>query len=168
MALTQTHSLIAVAIIATAICTGVLVFIFIFNDHLDYAPTIRLPQGRVRGIVQTADDGKVFLYQGVRFARAERFQKAKLVPKISDDKNDEIYDAIKPRDNCPQLGIDNPQKTFTSLTYSEDCLYLNIWQRMEPRTNRSVMVYFFGGRFSHGEFEYKIILKNTDNFFSLN
>ena len=163
MTFTMKHSLIVVAVIGSATALGVLLFIFAFNGNLQYAPTIRLPQGRVRGTVEAVEEGgdgggggKVFLYQAVRYATARRFEKAQLISKIEnqengDDKEPPIYDAILPRDNCPQLGLDSPQKTYTSTTYSEDCLYLNIWSRMEPRSNRSVMVYFFGGAFMYGK-----------------
>jgi len=81
----------------------------------------------------------------IALGKANRFEK----PSRPDPWSD-VYQATTPRDNCPQLGLEIPEKGYLSYTYSEDCLLLNVWRPIEMKTNRSVMVYIYGGGFKTG------------------
>lgn len=78
---------------------------------------------------------RVSAYQGIRYARAERFQAPVAVR------------------NAEQLGRDypiSPQNSSAREPMSEDCLFLNIWTARRDGKKRPVMVYFHGGAYSTG------------------
>lgn len=127
------------------------------TTSVHYAPIVHLEEGAIRGITieveQLPRHIKVHFYQGIRYGRAERFRKpfpAEAWPGI--------YQATTPQATCPFNGLDNPAKRYTTTTYSEDCLFLNVWRPLyEHRdgvTGRPipfpVMVYIFGGGFTGG------------------
>lgn len=87
-----------------------------------------------------AKAGSVRAFKGIRYARAERFQKPQ--PVIWDADDLKKANAFAPA--CPQKGdLYRPQ--------SEDCLYLNVWTpSASARAPRPVMVYFHGGAYSTG------------------
>lgn len=125
--------------------------IFVFKDKNDprYAPIVVLPAGRVKGIVQETDPGvQVYLYQGIRFGRAGRFQKP-----IPIESWPGVYHATHPRNNCPLIDFDNPDSRFKGYlthNYDEDCLFLNVWRPISDGKIRAVMVYIYGGGFTTG------------------
>lgn len=77
----------------------------------------------------------VSAYQGIRYARAGRFQAPVAVR------------------NAEQLGRDypiSPQNSSAREPMSEDCLFLNVWTARRDGKKRPVMVYFHGGAYSTG------------------
>ena len=119
---------------------------------------INTPCGEIEG-TQCQWPG-VIAYKGIRYATAGRFEYPKLVTQW-----DGLYDATK-YGNCsyqPRAFYDEEQmieKVFyynefrrgETYTYSEDCLFLNIWTP-ESATNHSklpVIVYIHGGGFTGG------------------
>ena len=66
----------------------------------------------------------------------------------------DVVEAIHWRHACPQTGFDHPpyeDKTAQTQTMSEDCLFLSVWRpEKESKVPRSVMVFFHGGSFEHG------------------
>lgn len=138
--------IIAFEVLLLLVVVGVLVF----NDitlPAEYAPIVQLEEGKVRGIVQPVepDATSVYLYEGIRYGRAERFRKPYPVEAWPG-----VYQATRPRSTCPFNGLDIPAKRYTTDTYSEDCLYVNVWRPIKEATNRAVMVYIYGGGFNTG------------------
>jgi para-nitrobenzyl esterase len=77
----------------------------------------------------------VSAYQGIRYARAERF-KAPVAVLCAE-----------------QLGREypvSPQNSGVREDMSEDCLFLNVWTGRRDKKKRPVMVYFHGGAYSTG------------------
>ena len=115
--------------------------------------TISTSCGDIRGIQQ---DGYLE-FRGVRYAVAERWEKAELVTGW-----DGVYDATSWGDRCCQYtGFYGTQMSRTQqfyaneaifewpAGYSEDCLNLNIWVP-EAAENCPVLVYIHGGAFMNG------------------
>lgn len=109
------------------------------------------PCGRIRGI----DGEKCVEFRGVRYAGAERF--AYPVPIKHWDG---IYDAAEFGDCAYQhRAFDDDAKVNAfyhkefrrglSFTYSEDCLFLNIWAPKNAE-NCPVLIYIHGGSFTGG------------------
>lgn len=107
--------------------------------------------GKIRGV----DTGDCIEFRGIRYATAERFKKALPVTKWAG-----VYDATRFGACCYQRraftddSVTNPfyHKEFRkglSFTYSEDCLFINIWK---PKTEGKcpVLVYVHGGSFTGG------------------
>ncbi|KAI2800619.1 hypothetical protein BLOT_012007 [Blomia tropicalis] len=118
----------------------------------EYAPTLKISEGFIRGTTQLVDEHKLHLYQGIKYGRrvqskAERFQRALPVEPWND-----VYDASIVRCSCPQLGLDIPYKGYYSFEYSEDSLFLNVWRPAKESSSgpRAVMFYIYGGGFKTG------------------
>lgn len=117
--------------------------------------TIMTPCGKIKGT-----DCKwrgVTAYKGIRYARAGRFAYPETVTHW-----DGIYDAARYGNCCYQPRAfyheaEIPEKAFyyhefregESYTYSEDCLFLNIWAP-EHAKELPVLVYIHGGGFTGG------------------
>lgn len=109
------------------------------------------PCGAVRGI----DAEKYAEFRGIRYAAAERF----VYPKIVKHWNG-VYDATVFGDCAYQhRAFDDDAKVNAfyhkefrkglSFTYSEDCLFLNIWAP-KNKENCPVLIYIHGGSFTGG------------------
>lgn len=119
------------------------------------AKLIGTPCGTVRGTVSAKGD--CIVYKGIRYANAKRFQYPEEVTHW-----DGIYEADR-FGNCsyqPRSFYDEakvPEKAFyyhefregESYTYSEDCLFLNIWTPLNAE-NAPVLFYIHGGGFKGG------------------
>lgn len=116
---------------------------------------IKTPCGEIRG-TECRIPG-ITAYKGIRYATAERWKYPEVVSHW-----DGIYDATSYGSCCYQLRTfhpedQNPGKTFyynefrkgETYTYSEDCLFLNIWTPHEAK-NLPVLVYIHGGAFTGG------------------
>lgn len=109
------------------------------------------PCGAVRGI----DAEKYAEFRGIRYAVAERFEYPKIVKHWNG-----VYDATVFGDCAYQhRAFDDDAKVNAfyhkefrkglSFTYSEDCLFLNIWAP-KNKENCPVLVYIHGGSFTGG------------------
>ena len=88
-----------------------------------------IPCGKIRGLVHE-DGTKAFL--GIRYAKAERWRYPEEIKAW-----DGVYDASKFGDACVQKRTFCPEteesfyyrefRRNDCFTYSEDCLYLNLW-----------------------------------------
>ncbi|OTF70559.1 hypothetical protein BLA29_002788 [Euroglyphus maynei] len=121
---------------------------------VEYAPIVETKHGRIRGFVNTVGLWtKSYFYQGIRYATAERFAKPVRVESF----DEEIYEATKERNSCPQFlnGLGNTD-TFYKTNKSEDCLFLNLYKPIPKNENDDdgkllpVMVWFYGGGFQSG------------------
>lgn len=120
---------------------------------VEYAPTVQLKNGKVRGIVQeVVDVGNIYSYQGIRYGRAERFAK----PKPAESWND-VYDATGYKFACPQRWIEVSDKVVHNVTQlqtlvaNEDCLFVNVWRPIAAsKEPRAVMAWIHGGSFTQG------------------
>lgn len=114
--------------------------------------TLMTPCGEIKGIWDK--ENEINIYRGIRFATSNRFEFSKEVTEW-----DGIYDATNFGPASYQEGAfiqGNPEDFYNKefyngekITYSEDCLFLNIWAP-ENTTNAPVLVYVHGGAFNHG------------------
>ena len=158
--------------IRTFIINAVLIWLTGYSECADkkYAPIIQLGNyGKIRGIVQneamvnfSTIGMNIYLYQGIRYGKARRFDRPKRVDSWSD-----IYDAIEYREACPQSGLESDSIYRDILDQTkkmgEDCLFLNVWtteRAMElvdkPGQRRPVMVFIHGGAYKSGTIFSKI------------
>lgn len=109
----------------------------------DY-PVVETKQGKLRGMV--IED--TFVFRGVAYAKAKRFQ----MPK-QPDPWDGVKDALAFGPVCPELatgvmewdGYAVPNYWYPQC---EDCQYLNIWTRhLDTEAKRPVMVWLHGGAY---------------------
>ncbi|XP_027201001.1 cholinesterase-like [Dermatophagoides pteronyssinus] len=122
---------------------------------IEYAPIIQTDRGNVRGfITKLTDNSSIFVYQGIRYGQAKRFEKSTFLQNHWND----TYDAIEFRSVCPQqgnytiiTGLDNSPEN-SQPTMSEDCLYLSIYRPEKISNNKRipVMVWIHGGAFIVG------------------
>lgn len=124
------------------------------------------PKGTVRGLQY---DQKARRYAGIPYALPptgiRRWRKPQPLPasfvfqarKVDgDDLTQSPFDAIQFRDACPQKAFAAVQanKDDNTLTYSEDCLYVNIWTPVEKpgdgKKKWPVFLWCHGGWFAIG------------------
>jgi para-nitrobenzyl esterase len=120
--------------------------------------TILTPCGELRGT--TCQWPGVAAYKGIRYATADRWEYPHLVTHWEG-----VYDATQygacsyqPRAFCNEAEL--PEKAFyynefrkgEQYTYSEDCLFLNIWapEDATPDSHLPVLFYIHGGGFTGG------------------
>ena len=123
---------------------------------MDYI--IDTPCGKIKG-VKSKYEG-VVAYKGIRYATSNRFELPKLVTYWEG-----IYDATKygncsyqPRsfyneeENLKKIFYYNEFRKGEVYTYSEDCLFLNIFKKEEVKENDNlpVLVYIHGGGYKGG------------------
>lgn len=111
---------------------------------------VQLKHGKVHGkVVHLASKNKTIeFFEAIKYAEAKRFEKPTEVHPWP-----EVYPATSKRDACYQFGLDPSLEALLNnlvKSFSEDCLYLNIWRPAEVKANRSVIVYIHGGAFEAG------------------
>lgn len=119
---------------------------------MNLTPVFNTPCGSIQGSFDA--ENNVNIFKGIRFATAERFCYPEQVTHW-----DGVYQATEFGPACYQEAAfvkPNPedfyQKEFyegESCSYSEDCLFLNIWAPRAAK-NAAVLVYIHGGAFNHG------------------
>ena len=119
---------------------------------------IDTPCGRIKGIIDSKED--IISYKGIRYATSKRFEYPEIVTSWEG-----TYDA-KEYGHCAYQARSfydeslNPKKAFyfkefrkgETYTYSEDCLFLNIWtpNNIKAGDNLPVIIYIHGGSFTGG------------------
>lgn len=117
-----------------------------------HTPIINTPCGPIQGLYDA--ENKINLFQGIRFATAARFEYPK---KVTHWEGTYQADHFGPAAFQESSFVEpNPndfyEKEFyngETRTYSEDCLFLNIWAPRDA-ANAPVLVYIHGGAFNHG------------------
>lgn len=120
--------------------------------------TIETPCGRINGYDCRVPG--VTAFKGIRFARAERWKYPEEVTSWEG-----IYDAssygnccYQPRsfyneeENLKKVFYYNEFRKGENYTYSEDCLFLNIWvpETADENSNLPVLIYIHGGGYKGG------------------
>ncbi len=119
--------------------------------------TVQTPCGALQGT--TCQWPGVAAYRGIRYATAGRWEYPKIVTHW-----DGVYDATAYGDCCYQMRAfaDESKSSFPfyynefrkdeHYTYSEDCLFLNVWtpEGAKPGDKLPVLFYIHGGAFTGG------------------
>lgn len=104
-------------------------------------------RGRVIGKMLRVLNVPVETYWGIPFAEAP-IGNLRFKPPVARSPWQGIYRATSERTACPQYMYGRSKE---DLTYTEDCLRLNIWAPiLELSTKLPVLVWIHGGGFSHG------------------
>ncbi len=111
----------------------------------DY-PVAETRGGKLRGLWEEG----VFIFRGVRYARAARFHMPEPVEPWEGTREAIIYGPV-----CPEMRTPIAHDQFNVPHYhyiqDEDCHFLNIWTKhLEMNAKRPVMVWIHGGGFSTG------------------
>ncbi len=115
-------------------------------------PILNTSCGAIQGI-QDAEN-HVNIFKGIRFATAGRFEYPR---KVTHWEGTYMADRFGPASYQEGAFVEpNPEEFYQkefyngeTCTYSEDCLFLNIWAP-ENAQNAPVLVYVHGGAFNHG------------------
>lgn len=132
------------------IFTIILVVSLVKGDDVVNAVEVKTTSGWVRGYEENFDDGKVFRFVKIPFAKPPigelRFRPPQPIGEW--EKVQGISGAKSP--SCPQWYF--PFPGFNSSQTEEDCLYLNIYVpgKISTARNLSVMVWIHGGGFIFG------------------
>lgn len=155
----QTMSMTPSAHCVWIVLIGLVVSVEVLHaQDVRFTPEVQTKLGRIRGLVEKANGIDVDFFQGIRYARAQRYAKPEATGKWEG-----VYDATTVKYACPQVsetlkpGTGNEHFNATQQIeyYHEDCLYLNIWRpshtmpHMDP--TRAVMVWIYGGSFASGD-----------------
>ena len=129
-----------------------------FKETYNTMKIISTPCGKIQGTDSSLKG--VTTFRGIRYATAGRWEYPKEVTHW-----DGIYDATKygncsyqPRafyneeENLKKIFYYNEFRKGASYTYSEDCLFLNIWtpECIEPNSKLPVIIYVHGGGYTGG------------------
>ena len=112
----------------------------------DSLPVVETKAGKLRGYQWEG----TYIFKGIRYARANRFQLPEEVEPWEGVKEAASYGFV-----CPMLTRDHPQgELLVPHRYwpqDEDCLSLNIWsQSLDRSAKKPVMFWIHGGAFSMG------------------
>ena len=114
--------------------------------NFDDLPVVETKRGKLRGYQSEG----TYIFKGIPYAKAQRFQQPVAVDPWEGVKEATSYGFV-----CPMLQQDNPQgELLVPHRYwpqNENCLNLNIWtQTLEKGAKKPVLVWIHGGAFSMG------------------
>ena len=102
--------------------------------------------GKVRGLVTEG----TYIFRGIKYADAKRFEEPKPVEPWEGVKRAHAYGPVSPEISTV-IAHDAYYVPHVHWTQDEDCQYLNIWtQKPEKGRKRPVMVWIHGGGFATG------------------
>jgi len=124
------------------------------DNQFDVTKAISVDGGKITGTLSS--DGQVAIYKGIPYAAPPTGSLRWKAPQPVVP-----WNGIKECAQFSASGIQSPQEPFmmwskefiidTSKGYSEDCLYLNVWTKIDKSVQkRPVIVYIHGGAFVSG------------------
>ena len=116
-----------------------------FVRTMDF-PVVQTAAGRLRGY--QLDD--IFIFKGVRYAQADRWQAPRPVEPWEGVLSADSYGYVCPTNGQPHPmnEVETPHRYWPE---NEDCLNLNIWTpHLDETARRPVLVWFHGGGYSDG------------------
>lgn len=110
-------------------------------------PVVQTKQGRLRGY----RSNEIYIFRGIRYARADRFQMPQPVEPWEGIVDAQDYGHVCPTDRVETETTGNlafPKRYWLA---DENCQTLNIWtKQLSPDAKRPVVVWLHGGGFSAG------------------
>lgn len=90
-------------------------------------------------------------YRGIPYAKPP-VGELRFKPPVQAERWDEVLDATNGRTGCPQHS--RGELLTGDVTYTEDCLYLNVWTTRKANERAPVLVWIYGGGFTFGSASY--------------
>jgi para-nitrobenzyl esterase len=109
-------------------------------------PIVETKAGKLRGLCKEGG----YIFRGVRYGQAERFQLAKPVTPWAGVQDALVYGYVAP-ELYTKLSPDQFQQQHYYSPQHEDCQYLNLWtQHLGSDAKRPIVVWFHGGGWNGG------------------
>lgn len=109
-------------------------------------PVVEIKAGKLRGLCKEGG----YIFRGIRYGQAERFQLAKPVKPWKGVRDALVYGYAAP-ELYTRVSADQFQQQHYYSPQHEDCQYLNLWtQHLDSDAKRPVMVWFHGGGWGSG------------------
>ncbi len=112
-----------------------------------HPPVVEVKGGKLRGL----REGKTYVFRGIPYAEADRFELPKPVQPWEDIKNAQVWGPVCPAP--PQTTVSNDELVFPHRYWvaNEHCQFLNVWtQSFSSKAKKPVMVWMHGGQFTNG------------------
>lgn len=91
-------------------------------------------------------------YRGIPYAKPP-VGELRFKPPVQAERWDEVLDATNGRTACAQVR-EGGEVLSGDITYTEDCLYLNVWTTRKANERAPVLVWIYGGGFTYGSASY--------------
>lgn len=154
--------------VKAAVLVGVILAVGLTATAEDMHVEREIPEGRVRGkVVNVLDSEPVEEYLGIPYAEPP-VGKLRFRPPQPKKRWQDTLDATSTLTACPQ--IEMPLMVMKNVTFTEDCLHLNLWvpqKAMNPGSKQPVLVWIHGGGYTFGsanqvEYSGAVLAATTD------
>lgn len=109
-------------------------------------PVVEIKSGKLRGICKEGG----YIFRGIRYGQAERFQTAKPIAPWPGIRDALVYGYVAP-ELYTKVADDQFQQQHYYSPQHEDCQYLNVWtQHLVREAKRPVVAWFHGGGWGSG------------------